>query len=121
MRIKAEELAKKISDEMHDFKDEKIENMKKLIDETAKETQKQLKQTSPKRTGKYAKDWSKETVFENALKKRVTVFNKKTYRLTHLLEKGHAKRGGGRVAAIPHIKKAEEAAIETIEKKVDQI
>lgn len=121
MRIKAEELAKEISGELKDFSDEKIENMKKLIDETAKETQTQLRSTSPKRTGKYARNWSTKTEFENAFKKRVTVHNKKTYRLTHLLEKGHAKRGGGRVAAIPHIKKAEETAIKNIERKVDEL
>ena len=40
------------------------------------------------------------------------------YRLTHLLEKGHALRNGDRSRAFPHWKPAEEAAIEYFEENV---
>ena len=40
--------------------------------------------------------------------------------LSHLLENGHAKRGGGRVQAIPHIKPAEQAGIEKLEEDIER-
>ena len=40
--------------------------------------------------------------------------------LAHLLEFGHAKRGGGRVAARPHIAAAEQAGIESFEQAIER-
>lgn len=79
----------------------------------AEECKKLLRQNSPKRFGRYARSWSvKETPGRPGEPMRYTVYNKKYYRLTHLLEKGHAKRSGGRTRAIPHIAPAEETAKE---------
>ena len=44
----------------------------------------------------------------------------KTYPLAHLLENGHAKRGGGRTAPIVHIKPVEEWAIEEVQKTIKE-
>lgn len=88
-------------------------------DEVAKLGVTKLRTKSPVgATGDYAKGWRVKKVGT----KRI-VHNATEYRLTHLLEKGHATRDGGRTTAQPHIKPVEnELAIEferEIRKKIE--
>lgn len=81
-----------------------IEQEKKTVAQKAVET---LKATSPKgATGKYAKGWTISNI-----NGKYVVHNKTSYQLTHLLEYGHAKANGGRVAGKPHIRPVEEKAV----------
>lgn len=48
----------------------------------------------------------------------LTVYSKDYYRLTHILEFGHAKRNGGRVPAQSHIASAEEKSVEKLEEEI---
>lgn len=59
-------------------------------------------------TGKYSKDWEFGFYPEKRLVRKVVVYNADHYRLTHLLESGHAKflwgvNTGGEVQGYPHI------------------
>lgn len=83
----------------------------------AAETMQRVKDTSPKDSGGYAGDWTMTKPSKRAkgvLLRRVsiTIYNKRHYRLTHLLEKGHVVRNQfgtyGRAPAHPHIEPAEE-------------
>ena len=66
-----------------------------------------LKADSPEKTGDYAKGWRMKKTSKGYI-----VHNKTDYQLTHLLEHGHARKGGGRdVKAKVHIRPAEENAI----------
>lgn len=108
---------------LSDYDEEAREIIKKEIDRVAAELVEDLKRDSPDsgeaRKKKYGKGWTQKTVYENTLEKRVKVYNKNAPSLTHLLERGHALRHGGRTVgsagARPHIKANEEKAIESLE------
>ena len=108
MKIKVDNLAATVEKTLSDYADDVNDVVKQEIKDAGKEAVKELKEKSPKRTGKYAKGW-RSTVQkkESAVGAEVVVHNK-VHGLTHLLEKGHAKRGGGRVEGIPHIASVEE-------------
>ena len=101
---------------------EYAEDVKQTVNEAAKnvgkETVKELKKTSPKLTGNYKKGWTKKIQNKGRGIKKVIVYNKNAPHLTHLLEHGHAKRNGGRVAAKVHIEPAEIKAADNFEQTV---
>lgn len=82
--------------------------MKAAVKKTATSVKKELSANAPKRTGRYAKSWATKKTKENSHSLEITVHSKNRYQLAHLLEKGHAKRNGGRVPGKPHIAPAEE-------------
>ena len=93
-----------------------IAEVEDAIQDTAKESVKKLKATSPKGPGGYAKNWTYDKE-KRGYKYGCVVYGKSpTYRLAHLLEYGHPiKRGGrtvGKADPIPHIKEVEEWAID---------
>lgn len=97
------------------------DKVKELVDETTKEAVKELKNTSPTRTGVYRKSWSSTNIKTGARSKANKIHNKKKSRLTHLLEKSHVGRDGKRVRAIPHILPVEARAVRKFEEKVEDI
>ena len=96
------------------------EGMKKAVKKTAKSVKDEISANAPKRTGKYAKSWATKKTGENSHSLEITVHSKNRYQLAHLLEKGHAKRGGGRVSGKPHIAPAEEKGVQLFEKLIEE-
>ncbi len=85
----------------------------------AKEGVSELRNTSPKRTGKYRKGWRAKTDRLNNGGSS-TIYNATDYQLTHLLEKPHLKRNGGVTTPQVHIKPVEEMCIKEYEKRVEK-
>ena len=111
-KIKAEDLTREIQKRLKQYVEDVKVNSQEAAEEVAKITVEDLKENSPVGPGRkgihYYKNWTFESYRGGAI-----VYNKApSYRLTHLLEKGHAKRNGGRVHGKPHIAPAEERAVD---------
>lgn len=109
-KIKIDELGKAIQEIIEEYSEEANKVVEETLPKVGKNAAKELKQRSPKKTGRYAKGWTSK-VEKDRLGSKVTIYNKDRYQLTHLLEKGHANRGGGRTRAYPHIKPTEDIAV----------
>ena len=118
--IPVDKLASEVMDGLEEYAELTADVLKKEIQEAGKVAKQQISQTAPRKTGRYAKSWAVKKISETSNSLEVTVHSKNRYMLTHLLENGHAKRGGGRVAAIPHIAPAEETAIQSLERNIER-
>ncbi len=106
------DISLEIANRLAEFTEDVQEALAESANEVAEEAVKALKATSPTRTKKYAKSWIRKKTSNGY------VIHNKRYYLTHLLEHGHAKRGGGRVEGIKHIEPVEQQAIQSFEEKV---
>lgn len=114
-KINIDKLADVLREELQDYAYVADTVVNKAVEKTAKETSETLQGSSPVLTGDYAKSWTYGEKKQSKGKFQMTVYaDAPEYRLTHLLEKGHAKVNGGRVAGIPHIQPAELSAAELL-------
>lgn len=118
-RVRIDELAKTVMDGLEEYANLATEDLKKAVKKAGQECKKNVQEKAPVKTGKYKKSWAVKTTKETSNSMEVTVHSTNQYQLTHLLEFGHAKRGGGRTRAFPHIAPAEQIAIEALEREVE--
>jgi hypothetical protein len=119
--VSVDQLAAEIAKGLAEYSQDVVEKVNVSSEKVGKAAVKQLKQTSPKKTGKYAKSWTIST--EKAIGQpdlRIIHVKAPHYRLAHLLEYGHAKVGGGRVEGKPHIRPAEEMVIQEFVQEVEE-
>lgn len=93
--------------------------VKKAVRKSAKTVKDQISANAPSRTGAYKGSWVATKQSESSQSLQMVVHSKNRYQLAHLLEKGHAKRGG-RVAGRPHIAPAEQAGIEQLQSLIEK-
>lgn len=109
-----DDLAALVMDGLREYSELADAAMKKAVRKTATSVKKEISENAPKDIGAYAKSWATKKVTENSHSLQMTVHSKNRYQLAHLIEKGHAKRGGGRVNGKPHIAPAEENGAELL-------
>ena len=115
-----DQLAATVMKELEDYADLATTDMKAAVRKAGNTVRNEIKSGAPSRTGKYAASWTVKTERETSQSLELVVHSRNRYQLAHLLEFGHAKRGGGRVAARPHIAAAEQKGIEELEHAIER-
>ena len=114
------DLADVIMETLEEYADLAAEDVKQAVKDAGETIKKEICANAPKDTGDYAKSWAVKKSKETSNSITMTVYSRNRYYLAHLLEFGHAKRNGGRVAGKSHIAPAEEKGIQQLEEEVER-
>lgn len=125
-KVTADTLGDAISEILEEYADDITGNLKDIAKEVGKKGAAAMRNESnqtfnPKHApskGRYGTGWTSE-VQETRLSTKAVVYNRKYPGLVHLLEDGHAKRGGGRVEGRPHVQPVREKLVAEFEKQVE--
>ena len=126
--IRVDKLDKEFMDILETFRNATDEVVDQAVTMTAKESVQELKNAHPAGSGQYG-SWDKsynkgwkimQTKTDKRYHKKATIHNATDYQLTHLLEKGHALRNGGRARAFPHIAPVAEKAEQNLLQRIKQ-
>jgi hypothetical protein len=118
--VSINQLADAIVDAVREYTEDVTEAIDQKVESTADLVLSDVQQNAPKKTGKYAKGFVKT---DKSLpgRRRFVVWNRKFYRLVHLLEFGHAKVKGGRVPGKPHLIPAHQRHVDGMLSDIKQI
>ena len=119
-KVSIDQLADAVNEQLQEYNKLSAEVVKTAVTKAGNAVKKDIGANAPRKSGRYAKSWRTKKTKETSTELQVTVYSPTRYMLAHLLEHGHAKRGGGRVRAIPHIAPAEEAAAEALMKDIER-
>ena len=113
---KPSEIDKVVTEELDAFANACTEDIHEAAVAAAKWANKELKAKSPGQ-GDYHTEWRVE---KQKLRTgtKTTVYNKKLYMLSHLLEHGHAKVNGGRTRALEFIAPINDQAAKKFENEL---
>ena len=118
--INIDQLAAEISNAVRQYTEDVTSDIEQELDRTSKTILREIKANSPVDSGDYKKGWvcKKDTSDGQTT---YTIYNKNKPFLTHLLEFGHAKRGGGRVSGRPHIRPASDTNLPSMVDRIKEI
>ena len=110
-----DDLASEVMKGLEEYAELADAGMKRAVRKTATAVKNEISANAPVKSGRYKRSWTAKKTKENSHTLEMTVHSKDRYQIAHLLEHGHAKRGGGRVAAISHIAPAEANGADMLE------
>ena len=117
-RVFVDQMADAIMDGLLEYAELATDVMKDCVKKAGNTVKKETQAGAPVRTGKYKRSWAVKRQRETSNTLEVVGHSRNRYELTHSREKGHAKRGGGRVKAGPHIAPAEEKGVRELEEGI---
>lgn len=115
-----DKLSAAIHDVLEYYGEELQENIGEAVKTISKKGAQSVKQAAKQTfggTGEYAAGWTSRVEIGRVSSQGI-IYNKDTPGLPHLLENGHAKRGGGRVPGRAHIKPVEDEIVKEFIKAV---
>lgn len=120
-KVQVNEVASEITKMLTEYTEEVTEIAKEVVDNISQEVFDEVKNHVTWKDKKYSNAFTLKTSFEDKRNKRNTWYVKPPhYRLTHLLEFGHATRNGGRTKAYPHVKYGDEILRNNFERELKE-
>ena len=118
-KVTIDNLATEIGKILEDYAEDTKENLDEILKRSAKVGANLLRSESHAKFNgnKYWKGWTVTEEKDDRWGSTYVIHNKGAG-LPHLLENGHAKRGGGRVDGRPHIRPAEQQIVSAVEREV---
>lgn len=119
-KVPVDRLTEEVEKILNDYGENVQQNLGEIVKQMSKKGAQTLRSQSKgtfNGTGKYAKGWTSRAE-TGRMSAQGTIYNKDVPGLPHLLEHGHANRGGGRTPGRVHIKTVEDALIKEFEQKV---
>ena len=122
--VNIDQLNEAIINSLEDYNREVVDGVKKVTKQAMNQLVKDSKATAPvgKRSKHYRDNITSKTLEETDFGlSKLWYVKGSDYRLSHLLEKGHATRDGGRVSGTGFISKASDPILADYVKKVEEV
>ena len=119
-KVPIDRLSEEVEKILNEYGEHVQENLGDIVKQMSKKGAQTLRGQSKSTfsgTGDYAKGWTSRAE-TGRFSAQGTIYNKDVPGLPHLLEHGHANRGGGRTPGRVHIKTVEDELVKEFEQKV---